>query len=124
MTKRVDEIEKGDVVNEEVKVDADEARAKNLLVYPLVKPIIAYGSEVKVIKMRRPNGKDLVFVGNPVIYFPYADPVRIEHDFTKVVVMVARISDPPIPSKSLEDLDPTDLLGLAWAISPFFIPAR
>lgn len=89
--------------------------------YPLDSPIVAYGEDVKILKLRKPTGADLVTVGNPVIFFPYAEPVRVEHDMSKVVAMLARLSG--IPSSSINLIGPTDLVGLAWAISPFFIPA-
>jgi hypothetical protein len=86
------------------------------------KPIIAYGQKVPTLKMRRPTGSDLLAVGNPVKFSPYTDPPSVEHDYKKVVAMVARLAN--VPSSSLTDLDPEDLAGLAWTISPFFIPTR
>lgn len=88
--------------------------------FPLTVPIKAYGEEVKVIRMRKPTGADLVRVGNPVNFYPYADPVKVEHDMSKVVAMAARLSN--IPSASIEMMDSNDLIGMAWAMSPFFIP--
>ena len=109
-------------MTEEKKEDA--TKVPDFVTYPLKTPIMAYGEKIAVIKMRRPLGADLMTVGNPVIFFPYADPLRIEHDYSRVVAMVARLSDPAIPSSSLAELDPNDLTGIAWAISPFFTPAR
>ena len=98
-------------------VDADP----NLLTtFVLQKPIRAYDEMVSVLKLRKPTGADLIRVGNPVIFSPFADPPRIEHDMSKVVAMVARLAN--VPSSSLEALDPQELTSLAWAISPFFVP--
>lgn len=119
MTKRVETVEET-VAEEKQEQPAD----KGLLVWPLSKPIKSYGEELTVIKMRKPNGNDLLIVGNPVHWYPHVDPPRVEHDLTKVVTMVARLSEPKIPTTSLAELDPLDIIGLAWAISPFFIPAR
>jgi hypothetical protein len=90
--------------------------------FPLSKPIIAYGDEVTVLKLRKPTGVDLIRIGNPVTFYPHLEPPKIEHDMERVVAMVARLAG--VPSSSLERLEPDELVGLAWAISPFFIPAR
>jgi Phage tail assembly chaperone proteins, E, or 41 or 14 len=89
--------------------------------YPLAQPINAYNEEVSILKIRKPTGIDLIEVGNPVTFYPYADPVKVEHDFPKVRKMVARLAN--VPSSSVDRISPQDLIGLAWAISPFFIPA-
>jgi hypothetical protein len=130
MSKKVDKVlEENEKTDEEVQRSLEQADAApdaddDMLVFPLSKPIKAYGDKITVIKMRRPEGMDLVIVGNPVIYYPHVEPARVEHDFEKVVKMVARLSEPKIPSQSIATLDQKDLVGLAWVISPFFIPAR
>lgn len=111
MTKRVENV-------------AEEKQQEMLPSYPLMKSIVAYGEEVRSIVMRKPNGADLLAIGNPVIFSPHIDPPRIEHDLPRVLQMIARLSQPSIPSTSLAALDPQDILGLAWHISPFFTPAR
>lgn len=124
MSKRVDNIdtEKPEVDTTE-KVDATDKSTK-YLIYPLLSPITAYGEKITFIRMRRPRGPDLLAVGNPVIFSPHVDPPRVEHNLDKVIMMVARLSEPQIPSPSLAELDPQDITGLAWTISPFFTPAR
>jgi phage terminase large subunit-like protein len=92
------------------------------LEFTLSKPIQAYGEDVSVLKMRKPTGKDLIQVGNPVTFYPHVEPVKIEHDMGRVVQMAARMAN--VPSSSIERMDPDELTALAWAISPFFIPAR
>jgi hypothetical protein len=92
------------------------------LVFPLSTPIRAYDEELSVIKMRVPNGGDLVRVGNPVVFYPQTEPVKVEHDMQKMITMIARLSSPPVPVSSVETISPVDLVGLAWFLSPFFIP--
>jgi tail assembly chaperone E/41/14-like protein len=105
----------------EETVDSAPEKKDSGFEFELSKPIVAFSNEVKVLKIRRPTGADLIRIGNPVIFTPYLDPPRIEHDMGKVVAMVAALSNTPSPS--LAALDPADLIGLAWAISPFFMPA-
>lgn len=102
--------------------EADTPAVPDVIRYELSKPILAYGKQISVLEMSRPTGADLVRVGNPVIFTPFTDPPRVEHDFAKVIAMVARLAK--VPSPSLEALDPDDLVGLAWGISPFFMPRR
>lgn len=100
--------------------NTEETAPEYVIEYPLNEPINAYGKEVTVLKLRKPTGIDLIEVGNPVNFYPYADPVKIEHDMPKVRAMLARLAS--VPSSSIDRLGPRDLVGLAWAISPFFIP--
>jgi hypothetical protein len=99
----------------------EEKAPKIAIEFPLDEPINAYGEELTVLKLRKPTGIDLIEIGNPVNFYPYATPVKIEHDMAKVQAMVARLAN--IPSSSVARIGPQDLVGLAWAISPFFIPA-
>lgn len=104
-----------------VSIKADSKKTADFeYAYPLTKPIKAYDEEISVIKYRKPNGGDLIAVNNPVTFYPYEDPVRVEHDMPRMVKMLARLSG--IPSSSIAMLEPDDLIGLAWAVSPFFIP--
>jgi len=70
--------------------------------------------------MRLPTGADLVRIGNPVLFYPHAEPAKIEHDMPKMLTMIARLSD--LPSSSIELMEPKDLIAAAWLLSPFFIP--
>jgi Phage tail assembly chaperone proteins, E, or 41 or 14 len=102
---------------------ADEKpREEFAIEYPLDEPIKAYNEEVKVLKLRKPNGNDLIQVGSPVIFYPHVEPPKIEFDMPKVIAMLARLSN--TPSSSIAMIGPQDLTGLAWAISPFFIPGQ
>lgn len=103
---------------------ADENKAEDspsVIEFPLRKPLKAYGEEVSVLKIRKPTGADLLRVGNPVKFYPFAKPPLVEHDMPRMIEMVARLSN--VPSSSLEQLDPDELTTLAWHVSPFFIPA-
>ena len=88
--------------------------------FKLRTPIVAYGDEISVLKLRKPTGTDLLRVGNPVKFSPFTTPPSVEHDFQRVIEMVARLSG--VPSSSIEKMDPQELTALAWEISPFFIP--
>lgn len=114
MSKRVEAEDRPDPEQDDIGQSED-------LEYTLSKAISAYGESVTVLKLRKPTGADLVRIGNPVNFYPHADPIKIEHDMPKMVAMIARLSN--IPSSSIEKIGPQDLIGLAWAISPFFIPA-
>lgn len=108
-------------MSEKTRKDGDdETKFEVALEYPLDEPLLAYGEEVKVLKLRKPTGLDVIEIGNPVAFNPFADPVKIDHDMPKVQKMVARLSN--TPSSSISKLGPGDLIGLAWAISPFFMP--
>ena len=98
---------------------ADETE-KFAVEYTLTTKIKAFDDEIGIIKLRTPNGADLIRVGNPVIFYPHAEPVKIEHDMPKMVTMISRLSG--IPVGSLERMSAEDLLGIAWSLSPFFIP--
>jgi hypothetical protein len=104
------------------ETDMKEEAAEIAAEFILSKPIIAYGEEVTVLKMRKPMGADLLRVGNPVKFSPYTDPPQIEHDYPKLLAMVARLSK--VPSSSLSQIDTDDLTALAWTVTPFFIPSK
>ncbi|KWV43419.1 hypothetical protein AS156_25220 [Bradyrhizobium macuxiense] len=103
-------------MSEEVKTEV-----KSDIEFALRTPILAYGEEISVLKIRKPMGADLVAVGNPVKFSPFTSPPTVEHDYPKIVEMAARLAN--VPSSSLTKLDPEDLITLAWTITPFFVPA-
>jgi Phage tail assembly chaperone proteins, E, or 41 or 14 len=88
----------------------------------LTKPIPVFNDKVAVLKFRAPTGGDLIRIGNPVIFDPITDPPRVTHDTSKMTVMMAKLSG--IPASSLEFLNPQDWVACAWALTPFFMPAR
>lgn len=112
------------MADEVKKEETQQLAVMPAVMYPLSSPIRAYGEEVTVIKLRKPSGRDLLEVGNPVIFYPHVEPPRIEHHMDRVIAMAARTSDPSIPSSSLMEMDPQDMVGLAWAMSQFFTLAR
>ena len=106
---------------EEIDEKQEEEKPSDAaLEYALTNPVMAYGEEVKVLKIRQPTARDLIEIGNPVTFYPYTTPVKVEHDMQKVRSMLARLAN--IPSSSIDKIGARDLVGLAWAISPFFIP--
>jgi hypothetical protein len=102
-TKRVDK------VDEEERFD-----------FTLQEPINVFGDMVSVLKWRKPNGADLIRIGNPVVPYPGSDPIKIEHDMPKVIAMVARITD--TPTSSLERMSTKDMVDWAWLLTSFFLP--
>lgn len=125
MTKRVDKIdtEEAEKTEGDDSVDSASKEPELIACVLMFNPIKSYGKEIRVIQMRRPNGNDLLQVGNPVIYYPHVSPPKIEFDLPRVLSMVARLADPPIPSPSLADMDPRDIVNVGWELAPFFIPA-
>lgn len=123
MSKRVDKVVEGQQEESPIEdVAAQESRYIACILQ--FAPIKSYGEEVRVIKMRKPNGNDLLNVGNPVIFYPHVEPPRIEFDNAKLLTMIARLSEPSIPTPSLTELDPRDMLNIGWELAPFFTPAR
>lgn len=99
----------------------ETAVAEEKIRIPLSKPIPVYDKTVSEIVLRHPTAADIVAVGNPVEFDPLSEPVRIVHDAKKMTAMITRLSN--VPSSSLERLDPRDWVAIAWAVSPFFLPA-
>ena len=46
----------------------------------LSKPIEAHGQQITKLVFREPTGRDLLNVGNPVIFDPISDPPKVVHD--------------------------------------------
>lgn len=92
--------------------------------YRLLVPIPVPGKggmrEISEVAVRRPTGMDILQVGNPVIFDPVSDPPRITHDHKRMPDMIFRLTSltPPVLAK----MDPQDLVGLFWHITPFFMP--
>jgi hypothetical protein len=88
--------------------------------FTLSEPINVFGEMTKVLKWRKPNGADIIKVGNPVIFQPFTDPVQITHDMPRMMAMLARLAN--MPSSSVERMAPRDLVSLTWEVTPFFMP--
>ena len=89
-------------------------------VHPLVSSITYGNREIAEIAIRKPNGRDLLYYGSPVIADPTSDKdARL--DFAVTYKLVSALSD--IPEKVLLDqADPADIVDLGWKIGSFFIP--
>ena len=46
----------------------------------LTRPIEAHGNTLTVLTFREPTARDLLSIGNPVIFDPISDPPKIMHD--------------------------------------------
>src|ERR1700685_639248 len=88
----------------------------------LAKPIHNMKDEVTSIRFRKPTGKDILELGNPIDFDPWADSHRVKPALEKIAPMLQRLSG--LPTSSLWQLDPNDLMACAWAIAPFFIPMK
>jgi Phage tail assembly chaperone proteins, E, or 41 or 14 len=86
----------------------------------LSQPIEAHGEKVSELRFRNPTTRDILEVGNPVIFDPISDPPKITHDAIKMNVMLSRLAG--VPPSSILHLDPRDWVACAWGISPFFVP--
>ena len=72
------------------------------------------------IPVRRPTAGDILQVGNPVIFDPVSDPPQITHHPGRMSQMIFRLTgvSPPVQAT----MDPQDIVGLFWHLTPFFIP--
>ena len=86
----------------------------------LEQPIEAHGETVKRLKFRKPTARDLITVGNPVIFDPIAHPPKVTHDERKMRLMISTLAN--IPTSSVDAMNPTDWITCAWGITPFFMP--
>lgn len=107
-------------MNEPTDIAASESPDSDFIMVTLSAPIKSYGEDVSVIKMRKPNGADLLRVGNPVIFDPISEPPQITHNMARMQQMIARLAN--IPSGSLEKMTTQDWVSCAWAVTPFFMP--
>ena len=88
-------------------------------VHPLTTPITYGATEIAEIAIRKPNGRDLLFYGSPVIADPTSDK-EARLDFATVYKLISALSD--IPEKILQNADVADMVDLGWKIGSFFIP--
>ena len=65
---------------------------------------------------------DIIKIGNPVELYPHVEPVRIEFDMPKMVEMAAVLAG--VPREIFNDLDAREVVGMCWALSPFFMPMK
>ena len=89
-------------------------------VHPLSTSITYGANSITEIAIRKPNGRDLLYYGSPVIADPTSDR-EARLDFAVTYKLVSALSD--IPEKALLDhADPADIVDLGWKIGSFFIP--
>lgn len=90
------------------------------LVFPLSKPVLAHGEDVKAFTLREPTGADIIAVGNPVNFDPVSSPPRVQIDDARMAAMIARLA--AVPPSAVAALSPKDLINLGWALASFFMP--
>lgn len=96
------------------------AVAAPIFVHTLAEPVHAHGEELKKLEFRKPTARDILSVGNPVIFNPMTDPPTVTHDERKLVGMISALAG--IPPSSVLAMDSVDLVSCAWGITPFFVP--
>ena len=82
--------------------------------------IPVYTEKLKTLKMRNPNGADMIAVGNPVkvIFDDSGSEWHIEHNYKRVQGMISRLAN--IPAGSVERMDSKDLVACAVAMQHVF----
>lgn len=110
------------------KADNQDASAQDTggwhggkFVFPLSKPITAYGDKIEKITLREPTGEDHITVGNPVKVNMLVEPVDINFNDRLMAEMIARLAS--IPLSSVSQMTPKEISALSWIIAPFFLPA-
>jgi hypothetical protein len=86
----------------------------------LTRPIEAHGQQVSKLVFREPTGRDLLNVGNPVVFDPISDPPKVMHDERRMNAMLSLLAN--VPPSSILALSPRDWITCAWGITPFFMP--
>lgn len=89
-------------------------------VLDLSKPVEAHGEKIDKLVFREPTGRDLLTIGNPVIFDPVSDPPKILHDEKRMNAMLAALAG--VPPSSIMMLSPRDWITAAWGLTPFFVP--
>lgn len=86
----------------------------------LSKPIEAHGSSMLLLTFREPTARDLLSIGNPVIFDPISDPPKILHDEKRMNAMMSLLAG--VPPSSIASMSPRDWVTCAWGLTPFFVP--
>lgn len=82
-------------------------------------PVRPYGEEVREITMRRPTVKELRQCGQP-----YKVSNGIQADYEACARLLTLVCDPPLPSATVDTLDPGDFDEMAMTLVGFTKPAR
>jgi len=99
---------------------APAAKKEPAFVHELEKPIQAHGEDVTTLTFREPTARDLLQVGNPVIFNMFANPPVVTHDPVVMAAMLSRLGN--VPPSSIEQLTTRDLIDCSWGITRFFMP--
>jgi hypothetical protein len=86
----------------------------------LAREVEAHGQKIGKLVFREPTGRDLLSVGNPVIFDPVSDPPKIIHDERRMNAMLSLLAS--VPPSTIAMLAPRDWVTAAWGITPFFVP--
>lgn len=80
-------------------------------------PIQAYGEQVTELTLRRPTSRECRQIGHLPYRIEKDESVGLNLDVAAKYIVVCA----GIPSSSVDQLDVTDLNGLAWALAGFFM---
>ncbi len=96
------------------------AQAAPAYTLDLSKPIEAHGETISRLVLREPTARDLLNIGNPVIFDPLSEPPKLVHDERRMNQMLSALAG--LPPSSIAMMAPRDWITAAWGISPFFVP--
>lgn len=82
--------------------------------------------DLRVIKLRRPVGRDIKRCGNPARYETDAQGriTNIEVKWDVVAAYIPLLASPPVPSATVDEFEFEDLDACAAVIVPFFVRTR
>lgn len=87
------------------------------IAYKLSVPIKAHGEELQVLDVRRPTTQEVRVIKTLPYKIDKSEEVSLDMDAVCKYVAVCAT----IPQSSVEQLDLSDLNGLAWMIASFFM---
>lgn len=87
------------------------------IAYTLSVPIKAHGEELQVLDVRRPTTQEVRAIKTLPYKIDKSEDVSLDMDAVCKYVAVCAT----IPQSSVEQLDLSDLNGLAWMIAGFFM---
>lgn len=94
--------------------------ADPVYVHPLSEAVSYGSSDVTEIPFRKPNSRDLLFIGSPVIADPTSGKEAVL-DFGIVIKLASALSG--LPEKVfIDQVSPADIVDIGWKIGSFFIP--
>lgn len=82
----------------------------------LFKPVEAYGEKVTEITLRPPTVRDLRECGQP---YSVGAGATIKADMNACAQLLTKVCDPPLPSDTVDDLDPADFDDMAMILVGF-----